>query len=597
MGGLAVASAMNGRRDHEVEARVELQHGAVVVTVVDSRPELRAQLEGMPAAQMKALASEAWRVGHRAIQSALIEARESRLDTIGSELRETLHDQIETQTSAFLQKVLGVFTEYFDPNQGRIAERLERFAKDDGEVAMTIRRLIEPENSALAQTLALNVGAASPLFKMLSPTDSQGVVMQLQHQVKMVLDQSQTSLADAMNPRVEGSPVHMFLADLQRALKEAEGSRTDQLKALTAQLDANDENSLLSQLVRKTTLAQQELQRAINPELPNSPMAVVLTSIRTALKEANAEHKTILEAMSENQRTFHEEMRAAIQRIETQQEAMQQGLLGGHTFEDALGHFVIETLKVGPALTVDRTGAKVGEIRGCKVGDLVVRYTDQSAFEGAGIVIEAKHDKSYTVQTARAEMERARNNRDCQIGLFVLATTHAPPGFPSIERYGNDVLMTWNPQDMMAAARLHAALLLTLGLATRQRSDARGNISAIADLEAALMHEYKRLEKVQNWATTITANSENIVKHTTIAQKKFLKMVENTRETLLALKVEAQSFEAECDTPLGLAHVSLERAQDAIALMAPTTEVTVELPEPEGVAMALSADETAEDPL
>jgi hypothetical protein len=69
------------------------------------------------------------------------------------------------------------------------------------------------------------------------------------------------------------------------------------------------------------------------------------------------------------------------------------------------------------------------------VGDVVVHFTEESAFSGCKLVIEAKHDRSYTVAKSLEELETARKNRGASVGLFVMSSSHAPMGYPSFARY------------------------------------------------------------------------------------------------------------------------------------------------------------------
>lgn len=60
---------------------------------------------------------------------------------------------------------------------------------------------------------------------------------------------------------------------------------------------------------------------------------------------------------------------------------------------------------------------------------------------GAGVVFEAKRDASYTAQKALEELDIARANRNAEAGVFVMARSHAPEGFPTFARFGNNVLL------------------------------------------------------------------------------------------------------------------------------------------------------------
>ena len=69
--------------------------------------------------------------------------------------------------------VTSVLREYFDPKDGRFAERVQRLVEDDGELARVIKGHVEGSDSALSQTLARHVGADSALLRTLDPNSSE----------------------------------------------------------------------------------------------------------------------------------------------------------------------------------------------------------------------------------------------------------------------------------------------------------------------------------------------------------------------------------------------------------------------------------------
>ena len=74
------------------------------------------------------------------------------------------------------QDVTAVLREYFDPKDGRFAERVQRLVEDDGELARVIKGHVEGSDSALAQTLARHVGADSVLLRTLDPNRGDGIL-------------------------------------------------------------------------------------------------------------------------------------------------------------------------------------------------------------------------------------------------------------------------------------------------------------------------------------------------------------------------------------------------------------------------------------
>ncbi len=116
-----------------------------------------------------------------------------------------------------------------------------------------------------------------------------------------------------------------------------------------------------------------------------------------------------------------------------------------------------------------------GAIKNCKIGDFVTELGPDSAAPGARIVWEAKDDRSYDLKRALAEMDEARKNRQAQVGVFVFARSAAPDGLQPFARYGNDLVITWDPEDPASDLFIKAALSVARALVIRESHECRRN--------------------------------------------------------------------------------------------------------------------------
>ena len=82
------------------------------------------------------------------------------------------------------------------------------------------------------------------------------------------MNQGHAELVRALDPLAEDGAVARFLRSLREELKGADEDRAKQLSAALAALDANDESSLLSRLVRETHHARQEVLVGREPGCP-----------------------------------------------------------------------------------------------------------------------------------------------------------------------------------------------------------------------------------------------------------------------------------------------------------------------------------------
>ena len=161
----------------------------------------------------------------------------------------------------------------------------------------------------------------------------------------------------------------------------------------------------------------------------------------------------------------------------------------------------VRTATQGAPCVFDVTGATAGVGR-CKKGDAVLRFTAESASPVRGVVFEAKHDATYTVQRAIDELDAARKNRDAAAGVFVMARSHASDVFPAIRSLWKQRLVTWDDQDPATDAYLHAAVLLGMALVMRSRTTGdAGDIAALRDVESRIEGE---LSGSRRWRSTAT---------------------------------------------------------------------------------------------
>jgi hypothetical protein len=237
---------------------------------------------------------------------------------------------------------------------------------------------------------------------------------------------------------------------------------------------------------------------------------------------------------------------------------------GGFDFEDAVAEFVIAAVRGAPCLA-EVTGNTAGLRNRCKKGDLVIRFTQESAFDGAGVVFEAKRDASYTAQKALEELDTARANRNAVAGVFVMARSHASEGFPSFARFGSNVLVVWDETDATADPYLHAAILLGLGLATRGKTVGdQGDLEALRDVEGRIEDELRRLEKMEKHNEGIRKNSDGIADEIRRAQRQLDLLLRKAKSTLIALNIELHEEDVERSSPIALHSASYAAATAAL---------------------------------
>jgi hypothetical protein len=430
-------------------------------------------------------------------------------------------------------------------------------------------RFLAPEHGALAQTLARELGENSPLLKRLSPTDSEGVVFLLEAKLREALTENHAEVARALDPVAEDGAVARFLRALRMELEKADNDRSKQLALATKALDANDESSLLSRLMRETAAAKNAFVAAMNPELPSSPMAVLKNTLSALLQQHVKTQQESMALLHERQAKFEQEVRESLVRLEERKRGDAKSARGGYTFEGAVARFVQRAVQ-GAAIEVNTTANTVGAKPGCKKGDQVLQFTAESAYAGGALVVEAKRDSSFTVRKALEELELARGNRTAGAAVFVMAKSHASTAFPGFARYGTDILVTWDDEDDQTDPYLHAAILLGLALASRaRRPDDAGDIRALADIEHRIQKELERLDKMRKLAESIRDDADKLAEEVRKGGNALDLLLRKAKSTMKALDVELAEAEEAKSAPVMLPAGSLVQARAALEEGAP----------------------------
>ncbi|MBP8809416.1 MAG: hypothetical protein KBG48_05640 [Kofleriaceae bacterium] len=527
-------------------ATVSFHDDVLDVAIHDELAESVGVFAALDARTRDRLAADAWRIGLRAMSVAHAKAEEAKLSDVGRTLIAEVEHQLERHLTAQQQGWAEALRQYFDPSDGRLAERLDAAVGERGALAGVLERFVGP-SSVLAQTLARNVGAESEIFKRLSPTDSEGLVKVIEGKLAEVLARNQHELGRALDPLVPDGALAKLLRQLRDEVSAAGAGQAAQLQAAMAALDANDEQSAISRMMREAGQARRDLLGALNPRDPSTPLGAIDATVRELLAGQAERLATFQEEVRARQELFDRDVRLALARIETGRQRDARNPDGGNTFEGQVGAFIAERLRNAPIMF-----EPVGKAGRCKVGDFVLRHTAEGAFAGAALVVEAKHDASYTVPKALAELDEARANREASAGLLVMATSHAKATFPRFARHGQNVLVCWDPEDPASDAWLDAALTLGLYLVGRSKAVDSGDLRALADVEKRIGAELERIDRLEKHNRKIEDGSDGIATELRKAKKELQVLLDKAKSTLRALDVTLDERQ-ERESPLFVA--------------------------------------------
>lgn len=403
------------------------------------------------------------------------------------------------QTEAQLATTL---KEYFDPQNGRFNERVERLVRQDGELERLMRQQMAAAERSLADTLTRHIGADSVLMQYLEPGESNRFLNALREHVERSLaSQAEAILGEFSLDNPQGA-----LARLVRELKDKHGEAAEGLKArigeVVQEFSLDNEQSALSRLVRRVEAAQKQISNEFSLDAENS-----------ALARMKRELTQMIEAQNRAAQAFQTQVVGALDAMRARKAAEAASTTHGHDFQRA-GFEILQDLATRAGDIAEDTGNTTGCIARSKVGDAVITLGADNAAAGARIAIEFKEAGNYTLKTTLDEMDTARKNRDAAVGLFVHSARTAPRGMETLARHGNDIVVVWDAEDEATDAYLKAGFLAAKALAVRaqmESAERAADFQAIDRSLAEIQRQVRYLDEIRTWTGTIKSNAEKVL--------------------------------------------------------------------------------------
>jgi hypothetical protein len=495
-------------RDHaELPFAVELE---LHVTDRETIAELVAHAEGGPRDEF---ALEALKIGVLALRraSSALDGEFIRRET--DRLLEGLAGQLTQHANSARERLESTLGKFFDPDGGQFTERVRQLTSPDGQFGAMVRSLVDGDDSRLAKTMLAHVGQNSPLLKLLSPDQSEGLLAML----RGVVEERLRTHGELFSKEFSLDNPDGALARMIRELVEKHGNLAkalqDKVEELKKDFSFDEENSSLNRLKKNVDHAHNTIVSQFS-----------LDNEQSALRRMQTHLETILGGHFESSAKFQEEVKIALAKLVTKRETEARGTQHGATFEQAVFEFVQQ--HAGRRGDVAELKAnEVGQIKNCKVGDVVCELGPEHLAAGARIVVEAKDEARRSLASARGEMEEARKNRGAQHGVFVFSKQTAPAEVQPLCRLGADVFVAWDAEDPTTDAYLQAALEICRALCVADRREAVKHQFDFDSLDKTI----NAIEKCAGNLDVIGAAADTIIK---TANDKILERVRKDKAEL-----------------------------------------------------------------
>ncbi|MDZ4696926.1 MAG: hypothetical protein SGI86_17445 [Deltaproteobacteria bacterium] len=423
----------------------------------------------------------------------------------GERVMQVMDEKLRSHTREMQTNLANVLREYLDPREGKFSERIEKFVGGDGELANVLSKTVLGETSDLARAMAEHVGAESPIFRLLDPESTRGIVTAVRESMQRSIESQNEMVRKTFSfDSTDGA-----LPVLVRQLEEKHGNLREgirhEIQSMTAEFSLNNEQSALSRMLR-------------------------------CLGEK-------MEANNLNNARFQEAVGKSLASLTARQEAEARSTTHGLDFENDLLTWLERR---GSALgdLVERTGNTPGKRTTSKCGDGVLILGSENLAAGARIAIEAKEDASYNVKRALEACGNMRKTREAQIALFVFSRKTCPADMIFLQRHDNAILVVWDPEDPTTDVALECGVQLARALCVRIARQSQKQAIDLSSINRAI-HEIEnraeRLETIHTLARTINNNAVKIIKQVESDQQAILEQVAVLRDTTDTLSRNAEA--------------------------------------------------------
>jgi hypothetical protein len=387
---------------------------------------------------------------------------------------------------------------------------------------------LDGDRSVLAQTLAQHVGQQSPLFKMLSPQQSDGLMASLARTIDSALKAQSDRVLQQFSLDRQDSALSRLLSEVATSNGKLRGELAEDVRAVTKEFSLDHEDSALRRLSSAIDKTCQAVQVSLTLDDQGSPLSRLRSELRS-----------VLESLANSNAQFQSEVRTTLEGFKVRREEAARSPRHGHSFEASVGEFLF-----GEARRLNDIYEAVGTTKGLadrKTGDHVLTLGEESRAPNARIVCEAKAKKGYSEKSALEEIALARKNRDAQVGLVVMDRTTAPEGVETLRRIGNDVLVVWDAEDTASDLNLRLAVSVARALCVRE-------CVAASQAEASLDQLDESIEAIANQirvVDTIVTSGRSIAKQGEKVTQSAEKLRETLEDEVAALQDQVKSLRKE----------------------------------------------------
>lgn len=508
------------------------QHtGTIQLHLTVADPEIVCELLKRPEGEARDLfALSSLRLGILALRQATgtVDADSVRLE--GERLMNSVKSALTEHAETTLRGVSTSLQKYFDATDGELPQRINRLVSRDGELEQLLARHVGNDGSTLAGTLKQHIGVESPLLKMLSPEQSNGVLALLGETVETSLEGHRKVILGQFSLDDKESALSRLVGELTDKNGQLRKELAEDVEAVRREFSLDNEDGALSRLVARVEAANSTIMNEFSRDNEHSAinrMVNLLEQMNSSIRDSlsldredsplsrlRKELRKTISEMAESNTTFQSDVRTSLAELSAKRKEAERSTRHGLNYEDELGDFLqIEARRLNDVF--ENTTGSSGAISRCKVGDHVIQLGPDSAASGCRIVFEAKGNKTYDTAKSLGELRTARENREASVGVMVFTPQAAPDGLEIINRWGDDIIVVWDSENPDDDVFLRAAISLARAMVVANRRSTESAAADFAEMDAAVAEVLRNVDllgDIKTMATTVKNSGDKILK-------------------------------------------------------------------------------------
>jgi hypothetical protein len=353
-----------------------------VVTAINAHPEGRRRTDYI---------RTAIRIGVLALQQA-----QGRIDTEsvrneGDRLIAALESRLAQYQDQLRAVLGGTLKDYFDPNDGRFTERVERLIKQDGDLEKVIRTQMDVAAVGLKEAIDNQVGPRSSLAQLLTPGESNALIAAIQKTVDTILIEQREAVVGEFSLDRQDSALARLLTELRTHHGRVTGDLKDSMASIVSEFSLDKGDSALSRLMNRVEAAQRQISAEFTLDEEGS-----------ALSRMRRDLLLMIETIRKESVEFQNTVIAALEAMKARRQEAFASTRHGKDFEQAAYTFIEDVCQKAGDIP-EHVGDRAGDIKHCKVGDCVITLGPDCEAAAARIVCEMKEDLMRSAQRKPTE--------------------------------------------------------------------------------------------------------------------------------------------------------------------------------------------------